>query len=99
MVAVGASVTAADINSTSAQLVRMVFSALTSVQQFKEGCLDTLTDADLIMLGYTAGEVALLRSAVGDLDQLRDLWDGGATLAVAKDFRVFAKRLLGTGLY
>jgi hypothetical protein len=93
------SVTLAEIDATATQLARAVFSALYNIQKFKENCLDTLTDNDLLALNYTAPEVARLRSAISDLDQLRTIFQSGATLPTAKDFRVFAKQLLKTGLY
>jgi hypothetical protein len=41
--------------------------------------------------------VNTLKSAMSDLDQLRTIFVGSATLGVAKDFRTFAKRLCGLG--
>ena len=55
------------------------------------------TDQDLINLGYTQAEVNTLKSAMSDLDQLRTIFVGNATLGTAKDFRTFAKRLCGLG--
>lgn len=60
--------------------------------------LDATTDNDLKTVGpnpYVQGEVDILRSAFGDLDQLRTIWNGSANLLVAKDFRTFAKLLTG----
>ena len=52
-------------------------------------------DADLIALGYTSGEVAIVKSASSDMNQLRTIYEGAATLGSAKDFRTFAKLLIG----
>ncbi|HKE80033.1 MAG TPA: hypothetical protein VKB54_12020 [Solirubrobacteraceae bacterium] len=53
-------------------------------------------DADLIALGYSGGEVAVLRSAINDLDRLRRVY-AGLEATAAYDFRTFAKQLYGTG--
>lgn len=60
------------------------------LDQHTAGALDTL-------YSYTAGEGAEIKSAYADLDELRTVYEGLATLAVAKDFRTFAKRLYGLG--
>lgn len=54
-------------------------------------------DADLEALGYTAEDVANLRSAMGDLDRLRRVYEGAEAVEPAYDFRTFAKQLYGTG--
>jgi alpha-D-ribose 1-methylphosphonate 5-phosphate C-P lyase len=64
----------------------------TNIQQYK-AWLDTMTDQSLIALGFAQGDVDVLKSAIADLDQLRVLYQGGATLGTAKDFRAFAKQL------
>lgn len=42
-------------------------------------------------VGYAAGDVTNFKSAFSDLDQLRTIYQGSATLGTAKDFRTFAK--------
>ena len=59
--------------------------------------LDQKTTQDLVDLGYTAGEVAVLKSAYTDLSKLNDIFNGSATQATAYDFRAFAKQVWGTG--
>src|SRR5262245_56242338 len=54
-------------------------------------------DADLVALGYTAEDVAVMRSAMADLDRLRRVYEGGAESTPAYDFRTFSQRLFGTG--
>jgi len=97
--AVGASVTRNDIDSTSAQVARQLFAAMESVAQFK-AWLDTKLDDDLTNMGYSVGDVAVLRSATADLADLGAVFIG-ATQArgLPYDYRTFAKQLLGTGLY
>jgi hypothetical protein len=67
---------------------------LRNVQIFK-AFLDTQTDAALQALGYSAGDVAVLRSAYTDLDKLRQVYEGVATQGTTYDFRTFAKQLVG----
>ena len=57
--------------------------------------LDTKTEQDLIGLGYTSGEVAVMKSAYTDVNQLATIFTGAAALGVAKDFRTFLKQLWG----
>jgi hypothetical protein len=59
--------------------------------------LDTAQDADLEAIGYTANDVATLRSAMADLEQLRTVYHGLAEVSPAKDFTAFARRVWGTG--
>src|SRR4030095_3741916 len=54
-------------------------------------------DEDLIALGYTAEDVATLRSAFADLDRLRRAYEGLEEVSPAYDFRTFSQRLYGTG--
>src|SRR5262245_12844863 len=54
-------------------------------------------DADLVALGYTPEDVAVLRSAMADLDRLRTVYEGLAEATPAYDFRTFAQRGFGTG--
>src|SRR5262245_22400980 len=54
-------------------------------------------DADLVALGYTPEDVAVLRSAMADLDRLRRVYVGLEETTPAYDFRTFSQRLFGTG--
>jgi len=42
-------------------------------------------------INYASGDVTNMKSAFSDLDQLRTIYQGSATLGTAKDFRTFAK--------
>jgi hypothetical protein len=64
-----------------------------------QGYLTATSEADLIALGYTSGDVASLKTAFTDLMQLADIWTGNAALPEAKDFRVFVSRLWGVGSF
>ena len=57
--------------------------------------LDAYTDGQLTNAGYTAGEVAALRSLVSDLNQLNNIYTGAAALASAKDFRPSLRAVWG----
>ena len=91
---VGMTASKGDVDSQAGQVTLQLREAMRAVQLF-QGWLATQPDADLVALGYTSGEVATLKSAMNDLNQLRTIYEGTATLAVAKDFRAFAKLLTG----
>lgn len=57
--------------------------------------LDTQTDADLTGRGYTSTEVAQLKSAFTDLDNLRKVANGVQGQANANDFFFWADKLTG----
>lgn len=90
--AVGLTPTKSDVNIGSGTLAQSLNIAFTNIQQYK-AWLDTQTDQNLIDLGFVQADVNVLRSAIGDLDQLRNIYQGGATLGSAKDFRTFSKQL------
>jgi hypothetical protein len=71
--------------------VRGVFERIQVMQAYLSG----QTDQALQALGYTVGEVALLKSASGDMDLLRRIYEGTATQTTLKDFRVFPGQLTG----
>lgn len=96
---VGASKTRMDIDATAAQVARQLFSAFEAVKQFK-AWLDTQVNADLEALGYSAYDVAVLKSALADLDDLAKAFDGTLpNRPLPYAYQTFAKQLLGTGLY
>lgn len=95
--AVGQNISKADIDGTSAALTKNVNNALARCVDFK-AWLDTQPDQDLITTyGYTAGEVAVLKSAFTDLANLAATYRGERTQPEASDFRFFAKQLMGFG--
>lgn len=77
----------------AAQALNIAFDNVQSAKQF----LDVAQDAELEAMGYTATDVATIRSALADLDQLRRIFEGLEALAAPKDFRTFAQRIWGTG--
>ena len=91
---VGFTKTKADIDARAGSVALDIRGVFDRIQTLKT-TLDTLTDPQLVALGYVQAEVDTLRSAMGDLDQLRTIYQGTANLASAKDFRTFAKLLTG----
>jgi hypothetical protein len=71
------------------------FGDVVTMQQY----LLATSEADLVALGYTSGEVATLKTAFTDLMQLGEIWTGSAALPAPKDFRTFVSRLWGVGAY
>jgi hypothetical protein len=52
-------------------------------------------DSTLVAMGYTAAEVAIIKSALADADQVRRVWTGEAVQAAAQDFRLNLDQLAG----
>ena len=95
---VGLPITKSEIDSRAGDTARAFQRAFADVATLK-GYLDATPDADLVALGYTAGEVATLKTAWADLSQLGTIWAGAASLATAKDFRTFVRQLWGVGAF
>lgn len=57
--------------------------------------LDTKTEADLVALGYTSAEVAVLKSAFTDLSALRSVATAGQTVPTANNFLFWSAQLCG----
>lgn len=61
--------------------------------------LDGQTDNQLQTLGYAPGEIAIVRSAIADLETLRLVWRGVNAQTPAKNFTTFVKQLWGVGQF
>lgn len=83
-----------DIDARSGQLSLTLRDTLRQIQIF-EAWLAGTADATLTGMGYTSGEVAILKSAYVDMDKLRTVYEGTATQATTYDFRQFSKQLTG----
>lgn len=96
---VGLQPTKANIDNTSGSIVLSLEDLFARVDRFQTFLLAT-PDATLTSApySYTAGEVATLKSAFTDLAQLAAIYRNQQNLATAKDFRAFAKQLIGFGL-
>lgn len=90
----GYTISKADVNNRAGNVAIAIRNDLREAAAFK-AWLDTQADADLVALGFVQAEVNTLRSAFGDLNQLETIYTGAANLATAKDFRTFAKLLVG----
>lgn len=97
--AAGAQLTKDKINNDAYSVVRALFSAMSSIAQFK-AFLDATPDVDLTgIYGFSSGDVATLKSAFTDLNKLKGIFEGTQTQTPVYDFRQFAKLLLGDNLY
>jgi len=93
---IGIQPTKVDIDFRGGSVAAGLETQMAKVAEFKY-FLDGQSDAALVTLGYTTDEVAVLRSAYGDLALLVQIYQGLATLPTAKDFRTFARQLWGMG--
>jgi hypothetical protein len=97
--AVGLPVTKSEIDSRAGDIARS-FQRLGGDVATLKGYLDATPEADLIALGYTAGDVPILKSAIADLHQLLvTIGTGKEALAAPKDFTQFARQLWGVGAF
>lgn len=94
--AVGILATKGEIDSRMGDIARGLQKVFKEHSILK-GYLDANTEAALVALGYTAQDVAVLKSASADLQQLFDITYGRANLAAAKDFTTFLRQLWGVG--
>lgn len=85
------------INNHAGGLLQAIDGTFLRIQQFKL-FLDAIPDATLISAyGYVQADIDVLRSALSDAEQLRTIYQGTVNLAVAKDFRAFAKQTYAYG--
>lgn len=96
---VGLPVTKSEVDTRSGDIAR-TFQRLAGDVTTLKGYLDATPDPDLIALGYTSGEVAVLKTAIIDLEQLVvKIGSGEEALAAPKDFTTFLRQLWGVGAY
>jgi len=95
---VGLPVTKDEIDARAGDLARTFQRAFGDVTTL-QGFLAATPNPDLELLGYTPDEVATLKTAITDLEQLGAIATGAAALAAPKDFRVFVSRLWGVGAF
>lgn len=96
--AVGLPVTKDEIDTRAGDVARNFQRQFENVVTMQEYLLAT-PEADLIALGYTPNEVAVIKTAFADLSQLGRIWIGSEALAAAKDFRTFVRQLWGVGAF
>lgn len=90
----GIAVTKSEVNDRAGDLARTLKLTFDGIRDLK-AWLDTQTTEALTALGFTEGEVAVIKSAYGDLDLLRTVFTGNALVTEGKDFRAFAQQLWG----
>ena len=86
----------ADIDQRAGTLTASLRNLFDEIDRFETFLLATPdVDLEAPAIGYTSQEVAVLKSAFGDLSQLGRIYRGQEDLDTAKDFRTFAKLLTG----
>lgn len=96
--AVGLAVTKGEIDARTGDIARgfqRTFEDVLTMQAY----LDATPNADLVALGYSDQEVAVIKTAFADLTQLSTIWSGAAALPAPKDFRTFVRQLWGVGAF
>lgn len=91
---VGIVTTKGTIDATSgmlAQQIAMWTRQVTNLQDF----LVATPDVDLQAMGYTPEDVALLKSAAGDMNKLAQIYYGEIALPEAYAFETFILRIAG----
>lgn len=95
--AIGIIATKGEIDSRMGQLARD-YQKLWRDLAILKAYFDATANGTIEALGFSAGEVAVIKSAIADLDQLYNISRGSANLAVAKDFQAFVRQLWGVGV-
>lgn len=95
---VGMEVTKSEIDTRAGDLARTFQRAFGDVVTMQSYLVST-PNADLEALGYTPEDVAALKTAFADLQQLGEIWIGAIALEAPKDFRTFVSRLWGVGAF
>lgn len=96
---VGILVTKQEIDAQAGDIAR-TFQQLAGDTTTLKGYLDSATEEVLVELGYTANEVAVLKTSITDLEQLVvKIGLGQEALPAPKDFTVFLRQLWGVGAF
>lgn len=98
---IGRTVSKAELDQATAQIALTLYRTMDNIAQVKS-FLDGFTSAQLVTAGYvtdtTDGD--RLKSSFDDLGNLNTIWRGGAaTGTMPRDHRLFAKWLLGVGVF
>ena len=96
---VGLPVTKSEIDNRAGDMARS-FQRLAGDVTTLKGFLDSSDEASLVTLGYTPEEIAVLKSAISDLEQLVvQIGYGTQSLSAPKDFTQFLRQLWGVGAF
>jgi len=96
---VGLPVTKTEIDNRAGDLARRLQQSFDQDVPTLKAYLDQTADNVLVTMGYTQGEVTVLKSAINDLVTLGAVWRGAAAQTPAKDFTAFVKQLWGVGAF
>lgn len=91
---VGYTTTKATLDAQSGTLAQQIATWSRSAMNLQNYLL-AATEADLIALGYTTDDVALLKSAGTDMAKLAQVYYGEMEQTPAYDFRTFTMRIAG----
>jgi hypothetical protein len=91
---VGFSVDKATLDQRAGSLAWQIRETLRQCSGLKEW-LDGKTDQDLVLLGYSPDEAAVIKSAFTDLDKLARIANGLVNQDEPNDFLFWADRLTG----
>jgi|SRR5687768_2298507 len=86
------------VNHEIGSVTRQVYASLDNVRKVQQALAAT-PNQTLLDMGFVQADIDSIKSAFVDLDNLRQVFEGGRNQTVAYDFRTFAKRLIGIGLY
>lgn len=98
---VGLPLTKTDLDARANSSVQQVWGALEQIHQFSELLANTTiipNDTALVNLGYSTGEVTLLRAGINDLGSATGLWGVAhnlKTVTAVNNFFFFAQQLTG----
>jgi hypothetical protein len=97
--AAGRQVDRPEINSRAGGITATLYIAMREIKVL-QGYLAATPDATLVAMGFTSQDVADLKSAFVDMDELRKAWDGVANskLTGTYAFQTFPSRLIGDGI-
>lgn len=98
---IGRSISKAELDAATSQIALTLYRTMDNIDQIQT-FLAGYTSQQLVTAGYVADTTDgdRLISAFTDLRNLSTIWRGGAATGVMpRDHRVFAKWLLGVGLY
>lgn len=94
--AIGRQVAKGDIDNACADVLSRTFALMQDIKELS-GYMSRTVDQTLIDMGYAAGEVAVIKSAISSAAALVDVWEGTAAVSQA-DRRKWAYQLIGIGV-
>jgi hypothetical protein len=86
------------LNNSLGSVVQQIYASLDNARKVQTALAAT-PNQTMLDMGFTQADIDSIKSAFVDLDNLRQVFEGGRNQTVAYDFRTFAKRLIGIGLY